>query len=1046
MKSFNRARNSALRLMVLVLVIVLAPAAWGQERFGNLEGVATDPSGRVVPNATVTITNTNTGRVYTTTTGSVGSYIARDLEPGRYSVKFEAAGFAPYEVPDVNVLVGKQLKIDAALQVGSTQQAVTVSEGTVLIDTTSTMIAQNVTAEEFDRLPKARSFQSLVALSPSVNTGALENGFQVNGASAAENQFNIDGVSSTSIITGATRQDAIFEILEEVQVKTGGVDAEYGGALGGVISAITKSGGNAFHGEVHYYFSGSKISAGPVQRLLLNPIDDKTVSYVQDYKNPFWSQEGGYALGGHFIKNKLFFFSAASPRFTHAENTYLAEGGATRVTIARDQTFWQAFNKVSFDATTRVRGSLFWLWSPTKSKGSLPAYDFGGNSVSASTKALAPRPDIGFFNPQSNFGGQLDFTLTPASLLTVRGGRFWDDYKDTGIPGFANVTYQTPVPTAATATFSADLINNIPASLRGGSNFYNTPRFINNFHDLATRTYLQLDYNLLAHLLGSHDLKLGWGVQKNVNNVDQSYPGGGYTFVYWDRSFRSSVTGQTQRGPYGYYEVDDFRTKGTTGANLQDLYLQDKWRIKRLTLNLGIRFESEAIPSFRRDIRNNAFEFGWSDKVAPRFGATYDLFGTGKVKIYGSWGRYYDWVKYSLSRGSFGADYWHVYYRTLDTPDAFSLSGLIPGVAASNGTNLSGKNIWSDVTGSSRDRRVPNFDTVIPGIKPMYSDLINAGAEIQLNPLTVFRAGYVRNSLGRTIEDLGVLVNGDEVYYYGNPGEGGATITPSSGLTKPFATPKPVRTYNALELSITRRFSRGWFGSASYVYSRLYGNYPGLSNTDEVRTPTNNVTYSNAQASAGTIVRNGDSASRAWDLDEILWDSHGNLDVRGPLATDRPHVFKFYGSYSFKWGTEAAVNFYGGSGTPLSTYGWTINGIPIFVNGRGDLGRTDKLTQTDLLIAHEIKLGEKRKIRFEANVLNLFNQKTSRHRFVDYNRQRNSSEMDLSNTDLAKGFDYKALVAGTTDGKAGTALDPRFNRTDLFNPGFTGRFGIKFVF
>jgi hypothetical protein len=676
----------------------------------------------------------------------------------------------------------------------------------------------------------------------------------------------------------------------------------------------------------------------------------------------------------------------------------------------------------------------------------LPAYDYFGNSVSASTQALAPRPDIGFFNPQSNYGGQLDFTLSSTSLLTVRGGRFWDNYKDTGIPGFANVTYQTPVPTVATATFGSDLINNIPASLRGGTNFYNTPRFINNFHDLATRAYFHVDYNLLAHVLGSHDLKLGWGVQKNVNNVDQRYPGGGYAFVYWDRSFRSSVTGQTQRGPYGYYEVDDFRTKGTTGANLQNLYLQDKWRIKRLTLNLGIRFESEAIPSFRRDIRDNAFEFGWSDKVAPRLGATYDLFGTGKVKIYGRWGRYYDWVKYSLSRGAFGADYWHVYYRTLDTPDAFSLSALIPGAAASNGTNLSGKNIWSDVTGSSRDRRVPNFETVIPGIKPMYSDLTNAGAEIQLSPTSVFRVGYVHNSLGRTIEDLGVLVGGDEVYYYGNPGEGGATITPSSGATTAFATPKPVRTYNALELSITRRFSKGWFGSASYVYSRLHGNYPGLSNTDEVRTPTGGVTFGNAQAAAGTVVRNGDSASRAWDLDEILWDSHGNLDVQGPLATDRPHVLKFYGSYSFKWGTEAAVNFYGGSGTPLSTYAWTINGIPIFVNGRGDMGRTAKLTQTDLLIAHEVKVGETKKVRFEANVLNLFNQKTSRHRFVDYNRQRNSSEMDLSSIDLAKGYDYKALTAGTTDGKAGTALDPRFNMTDLFNPGLLARLGIKFTF
>ena len=154
---------------------------------------------------------------------------------------------------------------------------------------------------------------------------------------------------------------------------------------------------------------------------------------------------------------------------------------------------------------------------------------------------------------------------------------------------------------------------------------------------------------------------------------------------------------------------------------------------------------------------------------------------------------------------------------------------------------------------------------------------------------------------------------------------------------------------------------------------------------------------------------------------------------------------KLYGSYTFKWGTELAGNFYGGSGTPLSTYAWTINGIPIFVNGRGDLGRTDPLFQTDMLIAHEVKIGETKRIRFEANVLNLFNQKTQRRRFTDLNReQRTSSQMDLSKVDLTKGFDYNAQILASSDGK--NAYDPRFGKTDLFNPGFSGRLGIKFTF
>ena len=142
-------------------------------------------------------------------------------------------------------------------------------EATPLVDTRSTLIAHNVTAEEFDRMPKGRSFQSVAMTAPSVNQGDIEGGIQVNGASGAENQFTVDGVATNSLLNGQSRQNTVFEYLQEVQVKTVGIPAEFGGALGGVISAVTKSGGNTFRGEGHYYYSGSGLSAGPVKRFVL---------------------------------------------------------------------------------------------------------------------------------------------------------------------------------------------------------------------------------------------------------------------------------------------------------------------------------------------------------------------------------------------------------------------------------------------------------------------------------------------------------------------------------------------------------------------------------------------------------------------------------------------------------------------------------------------------------------------------------------------------------------------------------------------------------
>jgi hypothetical protein len=282
------------------------------------------------------------------------------------------------------------------------------------------------------------------------------------------------------------------------------------------------------------------------------------------------------------------------------------------------------------------------------------------------------------------------------------------------------------------------------------------------------------------------------------------------------------------------------------------------------------------------------------------------------------------------------------------------------------------------------------------------------------------------------------------VYLYANPGEGLATNALVSTATAPFNIPKPKRQYDAVQLELNRRFSNNWFFGGSYVWSRLYGNYAGIASSDEIRTPTLGLVYGADQQQAGQNFRPGGNANRAWDLDEMLWDSHGNLDPKGRLATDRPHVFKTYGAYSFPFGTQIGANLYVGSGTPLTTYVNTINGTEIFVNGRGDMGRTDVLNYTDVLISHEVKMMNTQRLRFELNVLNVFNQKTSRHRFNYLNRTRTSAEIDLHAIDLARGYDYNALVRGTSEGAG--ALDPRFGMDDLFNPGTSGQFLVKYLF
>jgi outer membrane receptor protein involved in Fe transport len=629
-----------------IFCVIVADAVGAQERFGSVSGTVTDTTDAAVPGATVTATNKETGAMRVVVSGGDGTYRLADLDPGRYSISIELQGFQKVVVDDLIVLLGRTLVADARLQPGVLSEIVNVTaDAAKQLDLASVTLAHNVTAEEIDRLPKGRSFQSIALAAPGVNAGEIEGGFQVNGASSAENVFTIDGVATNSLIYGSSRQNTVFEYLQEVQVKTGGIEAEYGGALGGVISAVTKSGGNMFTGEGHYYYIGNGLSASPVKRLVLNPDDLTTVGYFQDDKQVDNQSEFGGSIGGPIVRNRLFFFGSVSPRVVRRTNDYMFSSGTEAGAIDQDQTAWQAFGKVTYSAG-RLHANANLLMTPTRSTGRLPAYDYiGPNYLTSSSAANEANRARGFETDQNNVGGNVDLSLTNAAYVSVRGGYFYDNYKDTGVPLTTSYTYQTP-------NFS---VPGVPPSLQGPFNTINTPRILIANSDKTTQGFIQLDYNHAFNRAGSHLLKGGWGMRRSVNDVDVAYPGG-YVYLYWGQSFRSTVTGETGTGTYGYYTVNDQGTQGTVNANIQSLYVQDTWQVgSRLTLNLGIRTENEKIPTFRPDIAKYAFQFGFGDKLAPRLGATYDVRGDGRVKAFASWGRYYDWTKYEIARGSLAA-------------------------------------------------------------------------------------------------------------------------------------------------------------------------------------------------------------------------------------------------------------------------------------------------------------------------------------------------------------------------------------------------------
>ncbi|MDQ6678896.1 MAG: TonB-dependent receptor [Acidobacteriota bacterium] len=979
-------KANRLTRIALLAFACLTPGL-AQENYGSINGQVTDASGASIPSAQIAAVSDRLPRGVQAKTDSGGNYALVNLPIGIYTVTISAPGFVTFKAEQVEVKLGAPTSVSPRLSIGQTTDTVEISSTAVALDVTDSSTSTTISSRTFDNLARGRTFNSILAIAPGVRqevkggaTGV--GGFQVDGSSGLENTYYLDGVEASDVLSGALRSaNAVpLEFVQQVDIKTGGFDAQYGGATGGVINVAINSGANAFHGQVYAQYTGANLNAGDRGYWQRSPLNADAADFYRPKEDAYTLWYPGGVLGGRIIRDKLFFFMGYSPELEHTDRSIAYASGARLFT--QDRLRHYGTGRLDYTATSKLQLYGSWIWSPQRRSGSLPNRDV---RIAAPTNNQSI---LGGYTPNQLVNTGATYSLTPRITLSARYGYKYLNDKDGnyGIPGDPYVVYNT----ASTAA-------GLPVPTPGGNGFSNVSSTLTTFKDVTTRNNLYIDSSYLVTLFGQqHNFKAGYSLNRLSNDVVTDYSNGLFN-IFWGQSYsRGSIANQT--GTYGYYTWEDgVRLNSKVNGRNQGVYIQDSWKIhRRVSLNIGVRLENEFLPPYKAEQNGvkiaNPVSFGWGSKVAPRLGVAWDILGDGKWKLSSSLGYFYDVLKYNLARGSFGGEYWVTHVYTLDNPNVLTLSKANPGVLGKPVIAYDNRTIPINAQGA--------LDGIDPNLKPYESRDFNISFDHQLASRLVATVRYTRKDLLRTIEDIGVLDSQDnEVYLIGNPGFGQTRNDPThtyDGKTpngKEYLVPKAVRQYDGVEFRVQGQIGR-FSLIPSYTWSRLYGNYSGLGNSDESgrASPNNN---------------------RSFDLPYYYFDASGSQkNVLGLLGTDRPHTFKFFGSYDLntKLGsTNIGVNQIAYSGTNDTTTVIYLS-APTTPYGRGDIQRTGPLTQTDLLVSHSFKVSERLTVRGEADIRNLFNQAAVLSRVSQLNRTGAISQAALPLSQFFAGYDPRKFV------------------------------------
>lgn len=663
----------------LIFASLIHLQAVAQVSTGTILGRASDPKGAVIPGATVKIMNLASGIVTASTTNTDGLFNVPNLQAGHYSVLLSAPGFTIVEAANITLNVGARVQVNLTLQVGVISQKVVVTAAAPEVDLVSSTIQPIVNDHTIVQLPlNGRDWASLANLQPGVvpartqppvaltnqraNRG-VGNQLVVSGARPQMNNYRVDGISINDYSNGGpggvNGGSLGVDAIQEFSVVTGDATADYGKTAGGVINAVTRTGGNKVHGSLYEFLRNSALDAR-------NEFDQP------NHIAPFRRNQFGASLGGPMAKNRTFFFGdyeglrqyqsqnlastvpsdSARAGMLHGSN---CPGGASQCTVTVDSAvkpyldFYPAgvatsnpdYNTFLFNDPAVTSENYFTIRADHRLSGSdslSATYFFDSGTITSSD----PFDVVNTGNVDKRQMAEISesHTFTPSLLNSARFG-------------YSRVISEAPRTLGAVNSLASETsLGFIPGhnagliNVAGLSNFQGGLNGVGEF-DFHLNSFQAYDDFYLSR--GKHSLKAGFAFERLQNNqLGHFNPNGQYIFT----SLGNFLTNQPFQfnGPLAQAIAPRDLRQSVIGAYIMD----DYHVLQNLTLNLGLRYEIATVPTETAGRLSNLptltatapllgspfFSNPTLRDFAPRIGFAYDPFRDAKTSIRGGYGIY----------------------------------------------------------------------------------------------------------------------------------------------------------------------------------------------------------------------------------------------------------------------------------------------------------------------------------------------------------------------------------------------------------------------